>query len=259
MASTRRTSSSTNIGDRPQNEDCYTIHKLDDDCMLLVLADGHGGRQVAENSVRLVVDRARLLCPGIISSHGRCDVPTQKREFARLFEAADTFDVSQHVGSTLVVAMVFAHCVCVASCGDSQAVMYDVSGEVVGLTEMHRPSDAKELRRVEAAGAHFDGVYVMHGDAGLAMTRAIGDHHAPFAIATPDAYRFELPEDGFVLALFSDGLSDAFDLREVGQLVTPPAQNLYEQTRNVVTAAVARRTGVSDNTSLILCACSKAE
>ncbi|KAG0466467.1 hypothetical protein HPP92_018047 [Vanilla planifolia] len=131
---------------------------------------------------------------------GGPDIPACRCEFQT--------PMSEHVGSTAVVALVSSEHIVVANCGDSRAVLCR-SGAPVPLSTDHKPDRPDELQRIEDAGGrviYWDGARVLGV---LAMSRAIGDNYLkPFVISEPEVTVTERTEGDECLILASDGLWD---------------------------------------------------
>jgi serine/threonine protein phosphatase PrpC len=107
-----------------------------------------------------------------------------------------------------------------ANLGDGRVVVVRDDG-VEAVTRDHRIDDPGERARVVAAGAWIDPPYVMRGEAGLMLTRSLGDRwfRAVGVIATPDVFVRALgPRDRW-LVVASDGLWDELDNGEVASVV----------------------------------------
>jgi serine/threonine protein phosphatase PrpC len=127
--------------------------------------DGHGGAAVAE--------RAAAMLPGAVRSRLRARATPR----AALVEAIAELDAALRapdMGTTLTAAVLHGRRLTVAQLGDSRLVLVTRRGSRT-LTRDHRVTVAAERRRVLAAGAAIDGTYVVRGEHGLMVTRALGD------------------------------------------------------------------------------------
>jgi len=85
---------------------------------------------------------------------------------------AEVSEKSDRSGCTCVSVLVTpTHVVC-ANAGDSRAVMSGPSGEVIALSDDHKPYNDEEKRRIERAGGC---VSMKRVDGDLAVSRAFGD------------------------------------------------------------------------------------
>mmetsp|Transcript_77794 Transcript_77794/g.155798 ORF Transcript_77794/g.155798 Transcript_77794/m.155798 type:complete len:427 (+) Transcript_77794:36-1316(+) len=128
---------------------------------------------------------------------------------------------SVHVtaGCTSVVALLIgAKQLVVANAGDSRAVLCR-SGEAVALSEDHKPSQKRELDRIERVGGFVNGVGRVNGN--LNLSRSLGDlkykqaSHAPpseqMITAEPDVTSFDIdPVTDEFMILACDGIWDCF-------------------------------------------------
>ena len=126
-----------------------------------------------------------------------------------------------------------AHHIWTAHVGDSRAVL-SRRGEVIPLTEDHKPTIPEERTRIEEAGGRIDwfgamdrfgkpipgsGVYRVNEN--LAMTRAIGDRlEKPSITAQPTVQKLDrdIAGDQFIV-IGSDGLWDVMTNQKVVDFV----------------------------------------
>jgi len=108
--------------------------------------------------------------------------------------------------------------------GDSRAMILRKDGQLVSLTEDHKPSNSAEKARIEAAGGFVTGDRV---DGQLAMSRSLGDFmykHGPGSqleqkvIARPDITH-EKAFPGDRLLVVCDGVVERMNNDEVGRFV----------------------------------------
>jgi serine/threonine protein phosphatase PrpC len=173
--------------------------------------DGHGGAAVAQLAAeRLHVYVFESLARGMGLEGALAEA------YARLGSEAR----HAHVGSTACTAALAGRCVTVAWVGDSQMAIVDAD-RVRFLSAAHRIDDRVERERVAGQGAVFDGPYVMRGDYGLMMTRALGDtwFHAVGLSSTPAVATIDLDsEDDALIVLATDGLWDVLDPDDIVRL-----------------------------------------
>lgn len=156
-------------GVRPNFEDA---HVLDQQRGLCGVFDGHLGDEVAAFCAERL--HLHLEAAGVVS----------KDSLLRSFASADAelrgaLPKDSEAGSTATLAVVRESAgglkVTVASCGDSRAVLWHKESGAVEVTRDHRPDDAEERKRIEAAGGtvsdEFDPPRV---DGQLACSRALG-------------------------------------------------------------------------------------
>jgi len=219
---------STVQGRRQYNEDRSRVHHplspadkpLDLGHSYFGVFDGHGGEWCAEYVSRHL--GVVLACTsGFSSTTKSAAMPSV---LARAFVACDEQCLAEQAtngeksGSTGCVLVVDHAALYVANCGDTRAIL-SRAGEAIELTRDHKPQDAPEKARMEAAGARVPAGsgYVELGDSGLAVARAFGNPmfkqnsskpaDQQVIIAHPHAARIArvLAQDEFVI-LATDGL-----------------------------------------------------
>jgi len=220
---------------------------------LFGVMDGHGGEQVArfcerhlpEELCKFRLERgsaARDFEAALVGAFHRMDELLQDRsasgpELQRLTnkpapEAAGravrpTGPVDADlVGCTACVCCVTEDQLVVANAGDSRAVLCR-GGRAVALSEDHKPNDAREKRRIEAAGGYVEnsgpGQYRVNGN--LNLSRALGDleykkdatrgPEEQIICATPDVEFAERSEEDEFLVICCDGVWDVKTNQEV--------------------------------------------
>lgn len=105
-----------------------------------------------------------------------------------------------------------------ANAGDSRIII--IGEKVSQLTTDHRVNLASEKQRIIQAGGEITGRYVYWQDAGLMVTRALGDDHFKKAgvIAMPSVgYWSVKPTDKFLIAA-CDGLFDHLSNNQVAEI-----------------------------------------
>mmetsp|Transcript_58915 Transcript_58915/g.184912 ORF Transcript_58915/g.184912 Transcript_58915/m.184912 type:complete len:333 (+) Transcript_58915:89-1087(+) len=226
---------------------------------LFGVMDGHGGEQVArfcerhlpEELCKFRLERgsaARDFEAALVGAFHRMDELLQDRsasgpELQRLTnkpapEAAGravrpTGPVDADlVGCTACVCCVTEDQLVVANAGDSRAVLCR-GGRAVALSEDHKPNDAREKRRIEAAGGYVEnsgpGQYRVNGN--LNLSRALGDleykkdatrgPEEQIICATPDVEFAERSEEDEFLVICCDGVWDVKTNEEVCDFVSP--------------------------------------
>ena len=144
--------------------------------------------------------------------------------------------------------------------GDSRAVLARGSGEVLELSEDHKPDRADERRRIEKLGGSVKwhglfhnrkpiagtGCYRINGN--LALSRAVGDYsERPFVSATPDITVTTVRKGDEFICTASDGLWDVFDSQELVSFVLGCKQAiLLTGGATAAAAAAAERGAVVD-------------
>eukprot|EP00611_Tribonema_gayanum_P018313 TRINITY_DN31407_c0_g1_i1.p1 TRINITY_DN31407_c0_g1~~TRINITY_DN31407_c0_g1_i1.p1 ORF type:complete len:270 (-),score=82.06 TRINITY_DN31407_c0_g1_i1:45-854(-) len=144
--------------------------------------DGHGGSMCATYAgkemmrfLRATLDyelyvaqpaggrNVELLCKALHTAYLDIDEALQKVPEAQ--------SASERSGCTALSAVITPNHIVVAHAGDSRAIICS-GGRVAAATEDHKPYDAEEKARIEAAGGH---VSMRRVDGDLAVSRALGD------------------------------------------------------------------------------------
>mmetsp|Transcript_22302 Transcript_22302/g.51983 ORF Transcript_22302/g.51983 Transcript_22302/m.51983 type:complete len:508 (+) Transcript_22302:92-1615(+) len=204
-----------------------------DGWQVYVVADGHGkdGHLVAHRLVQtLPFYLSSVECRSLLWK-GRVD-----EALYMAFEYAER-DVTEHSrqenfdllvsGSTATCILRWAKSkkIYVASVGDSCAVMFDKSGNVLQATQPHHPNLPEERARIERAGGevreeeYFQGARVFRRGRqfpGLAVSRSFGDLVAKECgvSAVPEILVWDAPDGAYVFAS-SDGVWEFMDAAEV--------------------------------------------
>jgi protein phosphatase 2C family protein 2/3 len=204
--------------------------------------DGHGGSDVAELAAATLHARFFDALGG-----GAGAAEALQHAYAVTALAAERYP---HVGSTACTVSLIASHAAAAWVGDSQLVVTSES-TVRFVSTPHRLDDAAERARVADAGAGFGGVYVVRGDHGLMMTRALGDRwFAPVGVvAEPSFASVELPSPALVV-LATDGLWDVIDPEAVLALFARQRRNpSFDYARALANAALVE--GSRDNVTVV--------
>lgn len=223
-----RVGSSCVQGHRPYQEDRVSIHhplvmpdgKVDHSLSFFGVFDGHGGSWAAEYAVKRLhafVAKEKDLLPTDTTTG---PVPIELA-ILRAFHDFDKelslqSDEGAHsTGTTAAVALIDKDYIYVGNAGDSRCVLCN-NFQAQCLTIDHKPTDAPELERIEAAGGRVPNRYVELEDRGLAVSRALGDLffkrnksvgvEQQVVISTPHLQRIPRRSDDQFLLLASDGL-----------------------------------------------------
>ncbi|CAE7299180.1 unnamed protein product [Symbiodinium necroappetens] len=168
------------------NQDCVVARCDDRGRWSLIVADGHGkcGHQVAAHLCAILPD---LLEKAIQTDHPTDSIKKAFAEAEADLEAAaveNGFDLITS-GASVVTASLTEEGTCLASCGDSQALIVDAEG-IITTSRQHKAHDTKEQQRIVAAGGSIkverprcrntvmSRVYGRRSY-GLAMSRSFGD------------------------------------------------------------------------------------
>lgn len=211
------------------NEDGALLLTLDDDRLVLALADGAGGYRGSQQVAGIAL--------GALARH----LERAEREEERIrdaildgIEAANRILVRRGIGAatTLAVAQIHGRRVRTCHVGDSQILLTGQRGRVKLLTVPHSPTGYA----VEA-GWLGEGEALQHEDRHL-ISNLVGreDMHVEVRSEQPIA-----PRD--TLLLGSDGLFDNVRIEEIVEIVR--AGPLASATRHLVRASRRRMSGVA--------------
>eukprot|EP01059_Diplonema_ambulator_P025266 TRINITY_DN42296_c0_g1_i1.p1 TRINITY_DN42296_c0_g1~~TRINITY_DN42296_c0_g1_i1.p1 ORF type:complete len:579 (+),score=131.09 TRINITY_DN42296_c0_g1_i1:24-1760(+) len=231
-------------GWRTTMEDAF----IQDDNGVLMICDGHGGRDVAEALTAIL--------PIELCKH---PWPISEATLKGICHEVDNIilESSDPGGSTACFALVThngipsnTYNVQVANIGDSRAVIYSKRlGRIIFYTIDHKPSEPREKSRLEQAG-----LYTGERIDGLSVSRSFGDRDEKLlgVIATPEVTSVEC-EEGDVLLIACDGVFDRLPNEDAVGVVL---QEL-EVSGDPATAAArlcdeALRLGSTDNISCIV-------
>jgi serine/threonine protein phosphatase PrpC len=135
-------------------------------------------------------------------------------------------------GTTVLMTWLVGQKIVVANAGDSRAVLYKDSGEIVRLSKDHRPEDPEERSRIESLGGR---VVTLPQDAPrlngtLSVSRGFGDYDLQPCLS-PEPYVNIVPisPDDRYLILGCDGLWDEVDEARVSELLTKWRKQIKEQ------------------------------
>mmetsp|Transcript_19031 Transcript_19031/g.60586 ORF Transcript_19031/g.60586 Transcript_19031/m.60586 type:complete len:312 (-) Transcript_19031:433-1368(-) len=208
-------------GRRPYMEDRWVVESrwkgLDTPVTLYGVFDGHGGHRASQFCVDHLPDN--LFRDTQFPSDPRqaltnCFLNTDD-QFLHVAKIGSLDD-----GTTAIVMLACGTRLYVANAGDSRCVLVQRSGDVVQLSEDHKPNRKDERERIQSRGGHvmFWGVWRTQGV--LAVSRAIGDRMLKqYVTAEPEIEVYDLnPQDVFAV-LASDGLWDVLQPADVGRLV----------------------------------------
>ncbi|MDP3963356.1 MAG: PP2C family serine/threonine-protein phosphatase [bacterium] len=175
------------------------IEKGDCDGWLLAVMDGHGGEAVSEYC------RQRIGEYFMLSEASKAKTALSKL-IARLARETENF----RAGSTISIACILEshRKAVIAVLGDSPVIVLDGAGKLHASPEHNVRSNAKEREAAEKRGGiYMDGyIYSRHGDLGLQMSRALGDHNLHSVLSRdPEIYTIDDPR--WVLVA-SDGVVD---------------------------------------------------
>lgn len=130
-------------------------------------------------------------------------------------------EAESFAGCTAVVALMVKDKLYVANAGDSRCMIVS-KGDVVPLTEDHKPDNKPEKDRIEKAGGE---VYEGRINGRLNLSRAIGDlefkdniqlqAHEQLVIALPEVKVWNLSSDDEYLVLGCDGIWECLPAKQI--------------------------------------------
>jgi putative nucleotidyltransferase with HDIG domain len=224
----------TNVGCRRSNNEDAHAQVRTERGVLLVLADGMGGAVAGEIASRIAVERVTdsvIASEGDMMSAESLGEAISKAHQAIAERAQDDSRLSG-MGTTCTAVHVERRRFCTAHVGDSRAYLVR-EGKILRLTRDH--TLAAELER--AAGAEAAAV-----GASYVLTRCLGAVDDP----EPDVTGPEPLQEGDVLLLCSDGLTNLVGDREISEVVgelDPP-----DACRRLI--EMARERGAPDNVTV---------
>lgn len=223
----------------------------DPDCALFCVFDGHGGPEVSaycaevfpkklsdelsavdfgvEEDVKGALVRAYIATDdSLLGAEGLARLQEIGGRSSSSASSALGSLTSKNVGCTAVTALVKGTKLYVANAGDSRCILSRRRGELVTMSEDHKPELPNERSRIEAAGGYVTAGRV---NGNLNLTRCIGDHeyksptlpHAQQIIScVPDVAVYNLAAPGAdpdFLVLACDGIWDVMDNANVVNFV----------------------------------------
>jgi serine/threonine protein phosphatase PrpC len=251
-------------GDREYMEDRWAYEKnIVDGFDYMAIFDGHGGADVASylkiHMGNIVKEKLQVL----IANHQE---PLRNVEVEEIKQVLfDSFKqvvhqipsiISLHTGSTAVVVIKYGKHIWVANCGDSRAIMNDVSCGAVALTDDHKPDRPDEEERIVRRGglvakAFREDVPRVNGI--LAVSRSVGDFVLyPHVTWEPEIKYFLATDKNGYLFVATDGIWDTVSNIEVVDIINRcfVAHQYKVIGRELV--ALARGRGSTDNIAFLI-------
>jgi adenylate cyclase len=121
--------------------------------------------------------------------------------------SVDIDDLNRY-GSSALVAYINGKTLTIANVGDSVAVLSRTTGDVIVVSQKHRPAEASELKRIRNNGGSLTrNGKISSGFSSLDTSRAIGYvKYAPVVIAAPHVKEIELTDQDEFLILANNEL-----------------------------------------------------
>jgi serine/threonine protein phosphatase PrpC len=219
--------------------------------------DGHGGSlavdYVVQNLHNVVYNELKAVKHGSATSDARVAQALQ-RSFVQVDDQLK-LEGAWKCGSTATVALLHKvdrglklH---LANVGDSTAVLIDAFGQGHKVSVDHRPSDMKEVLRIEAEGGFVSRCRV---NGQLGVSRALGDHWLKTSGVTgmPSIAMRDVTQD-VALVIASDGLWDALQIADVAILLEERIMQMSAERLADMLVRAAQRAGSTDNISCVVC------
>ncbi|CAN8317497.1 unnamed protein product [Cochlearia groenlandica] len=180
--------------------------------------DGHGGSKAAEFAATNLGNNIEA---AMAATEADYSIERAIRD-GYLKTDQDFLKEGSRGGACCVTALISKGELAVSNAGDCRAVL-SRCGAAEALTTDHNPSQAKELKRIQALGGYVDccnGVWRIQGT--LAVSRGIGDRYLKeWVIAEPETTTLKIKPEFEFLILASDGLWDKVTNQEAVDLVRP--------------------------------------
>jgi protein phosphatase len=230
--------SATDVGQRrDHNEDAFVTYEAEDGAVILVVADGMGGHLAGEvaSAIAIEVLQREVTAPA-------ADPPTVLKSAIELanqeiWSEAERDPEKTGMGSTIVAAIVVGNQAYLANAGDSPAYLVR-GGQAQQITRDHglvaEQIEAGLIRAEDADHHPFRHI----------LTRCLGAE----AKVEVELYPPRELQDGDVLILCSDGLTEHVKTRELAALVT--ADDTTEMAKGLVD--VANQRGGHDNITVVV-------
>jgi serine/threonine protein phosphatase PrpC len=189
-------------------EDTFCLNDFEDGTAFVgAIFDGHSGDQVSNFAEQRFPE---LILP--VTSHA--DIQQQfKNVFNTIHEESKALPGNS--GAVAVAFFTDGDHITIANVGDAEAVLV-TKGFSTTLTEMHRISNAKEVRRCMDRGALIErrGYVCIPSGKGLIPTRSLGDHEfTPYGLLSEPYTHQWTTQDPYYLILACDGLWDVVNLK----------------------------------------------
>ena len=238
--------------------DTINIPKLNFNCEVLAVFDGHGGsacsKYCKENYVSTLKNE--------ISKSG-CPYLSEKflKDFNKFFDIKLRKAINDNSGTTVTVALVFEDYILLSNCGDSRTLVCKNDSRKNIATEDHKPENKFEKARILKNGGSvvkekigpFRYSHRLNGIA--AFSRSLGDFRfkkegSYLLSSIPDIVPTGRNDTKFIV-LACDGLWDVFTSSDVDNFLNKYTfKNLQEAADGLVDEALEK--GSTDNISIII-------
>lgn len=228
---------------RSVNEDSSWVAKLDQGYTLAIIADGMGGHQAGDVASRLTIDTivgdlTKLPTGLTIQAYGEQLRDAILHANAVVYRKASQNTEYQGMGTTVVAVLFDNHEGVVGHIGDSRAYKFR-DGELIQITEDH--SLVNELVKNNQISEEEA---LMHPRRNV-VTRALGTD--PEVDVELDLVTLE---DGEIILLCSDGLSDYVTKEQIAQTLGSDELSLDDRAKHLLQLAL--NAGGDDNITVAL-------
>jgi len=208
--------------------------------------DGHGGTQVSAKASEMLKKEMRKKLTEYADNLDKSPADILKAAFLQVDidltkDAGLDDNILANCGSTCTAALVLLdtrtpgseeYVMHFANCGDSRSVLSRLAdGGVECASDDHKPNNAGERARIEAAGGTVSGDEPARIDSQLAVSRAFGDFkykttsdpetHKVIAVPTYTTHRIPVDKaNGYALCLACDGIFDVVKNEVLGKHIT---------------------------------------
>ena len=251
-------------GDREYMEDRLAYEpNIVDGFDYLAIFDGHGGADVASY---LKTHMGNIVKEKLQVSMTKHEETPRNVSVAEIHQVLyDSFKqvvqqippiISLHTGSTAVVVLKYGKHIWVANCGDSRAIMNDISCGAIALTDDHKPDRPDEQKRITKYGgivAQTSREDVPRVNGILAVSRSVGDFMLyPHVTWEPEIKYFLATEKNAYLFLATDGIWDTVSNTEVINIVNRCILARQSKVIGKELVSLARRRGSTDNIAFLI-------
>lgn len=225
------------------------VVKMNDNGILLMVADGMGGMNAGEVASAIASDtvKARFEKEKIVDIIGS---PSKIRKYIEETIVLADSNIKEEgrkdpdkagMGSTIVLMWIVNDVAYVGWCGDSRAYCFNKVNGLVRLSHDH-----SYVQELVDAGKIDEEVAIYHPDSNI-ITRSLGD---PRKAAKPDVKEFPV-HNGDIFLLCSDGLCGVLQDREIEGVMRNDYQELSDMRKALWKAA--ELAGWHDNVTTVLC------
>lgn len=194
------------IGERITMEDTIIAYKFDPKTSVYGVIDGHGGAEVAKYAAKRI--------PELYMTYKQVSIGS----FSEVCRQLNKEFVQNNItgGATIALAIVSPHSIGCANLGDTRAVIFSKSGDVISMTYDHKPSVPSELVNVKEELA-----FVVNNriEDKLAISRALGDFDITGVTRIPSVFTHTLTSNDYRLVIASDGVFDVLNNGEISDVL----------------------------------------